>query len=67
MVAFEPEADGFGAALELPLAADFEMGALEPLGSRATCLPAVVAALELLGGGATLLPGLEAALGPGGD
>ncbi len=67
MVALEPEADGFPAALEPPLATDFAMGALEPMGGASTLLTAFVAALEPLGGGAVLLLASEPALGPGGD
>ena len=63
----EPEADCFLAALELPLATDFEIEALEPMGEGAVFLPAFVAAFELLGGGATLLRASGLALEPEGD
>jgi hypothetical protein len=46
-VALEPEADGFGAALEPLLVVAFEVAALGPLVAVAILLPALGAALEL--------------------
>ena len=49
-LALEPEVDGFGATLEMPLAGDLAAEAtLELPALRAAGLPAIVAELDLLG------------------